>query len=87
MKLQGPWKDWVLEEEHLIDPEGNKITPELLNVLFPKTINQTQLAQLLGIRRSAVQNRIKRGTLPAFDGDSKSWKLETLAVIMENEKG
>lgn len=78
----GEWEGWKIIEGRLVSPSGRAYKPEDIE---PDKYTQAELARVLGITRGAIQDRIKRGTLPPFDGEVNGrgyWSSETIAGII-----
>lgn len=61
----GAWEGWSIVDGKLISPTGRIYGPEDIE---PDKYTQSDLARLLGVTRGAIADRIRRGTLPEFDG-------------------
>lgn len=68
------WPGWVLTTDHpastndtpvLISPTGRAYNPEDIET---QQYSQSELADAMGISRGAIHRRMKRGTLPEYDG-------------------
>lgn len=76
----GVWSGWKIVDDYLVSPIGQKYTPDDI----VGTYNQTDLARALGVTKAAIQDRIKRGTLPPFD-EGKTWRYETIKHLLESK--
>lgn len=74
----GVWSGWKIIDGHLISPDGRKYAPGDIVGMY----NQADLARTLGVTKAAIQDRIKRGTLPPFD-EGKKWRYETIKHLFE----
>lgn len=91
----GIWEGWRITTDHpassygqpvLVDPDGNAYGPGDIR----KRIYQADLARQLGITRGAIQDRVKRGTLPPFDGYDEGgrgyWHIGTIKHLLNADK-
>lgn len=92
---QGVWAGWRITTDHaassygqpvLVDPDGNAYGPADIR----KRVYQADLADKIGVTRGAIQDRIRRGTLPDFDGrDDKGrgyWHIGTIKLLLNDDK-
>jgi hypothetical protein len=88
----GIWAGWRLTTDHssssygqpvLVDPDGNAYGPGDIR----KRIYQADYARELGVTPGAITGRIKRGTLPEFDGVDEYGRSYWYASTLENGKG
>lgn len=71
---QGVWTGWYIENDKLISPTKQSYSPTDIE---PDRYTQADLARALGVSRAAIKDRLNRGTLPPFDGESY-WHYETI---------
>lgn len=80
----GIWEGWRLTTDHaassygkpvLVSPTGRAYGP---GDIEPERYTQADLARVLGVTRGAIADRIRRGTLPPFDGNDKTWSREAI---------
>jgi hypothetical protein len=76
---KGAWQGWSIDGDRLISPIGRTYKPDDIE---PTIYTQSDLARILGVTRGAIAGRIRRGTLPPFDGD-KSWHSTTIKHILD----
>lgn len=90
----GIWAGWRLTTDHadssynqpvLVSPDGRAFGPGDI----AGTFSRAALARSLGVSRAAITDRIKRETLPAFDGIDKNgreyWHYETIRHLFSEE--
>lgn len=74
------WKGWYCTTDHpaskdgaevLVSPSGKVYLPDDIDS-EPNKFNQTELAKALGVSTAAIRDRIRRGTLPQYDGFTPS---------------
>ena len=88
----GIWSGWRLTTDHsassynqpvLVSPDGRAFGPGDIAGHYA----QVDLANALGVSRSAITGRINRGTLPDYDGHDDNgrgyWHYETIKHLLD----
>ncbi|OPG98450.1 hypothetical protein B2I21_08860 [Chryseobacterium mucoviscidosis] len=86
------WPDWFITTDHpaskdgipvLVSPSGRTYGPEDIE---PPLYSQAELAKALGVSTAAIRDRIRRGTLPEYDGHTSSgrgyWFIDTIKHLI-----
>ncbi|MEN1985283.1 hypothetical protein [Paenibacillus hubeiensis] len=89
------WPEWTITTDHpaskdgvpvLVSPAGKVYRPEDVDP-DPDRFNQTDLAKALGVSTAAIRDRISRGTVPEYDGFTKSgrgyWMADTIKHLIK----
>lgn len=94
MQSNDTWRDWSFTSEHPASKNGKEVLVSPYGKVFfiedvdpePDKFNQTELAKALGVSTAAIRDRIKRGTLPKYDGISSSgrgyWMVDTVRHLI-----
>lgn len=90
-KLTGIWSGWRWTTDHaassygqpvLVSPDGRAFGPGDIAGRY----SQNDLAKAQGVSRAAITNKIKRGSLPPFDGEEDNgrgyWVYETISSYL-----
>ncbi|MFB5759061.1 DUF3653 domain-containing protein [Paenibacillus medicaginis] len=76
----GIWQGWSIDDEVIVSPSGRTYKPEDIEPNY----KQADLAKALGVTRGAIADRIRRGTLPPFDDESKkTWHVDTIKHLLK----
>jgi hypothetical protein len=89
------WEGWSFTSKHPASKNGDEVLVSPYGKVFlkedvdpePDKFNQTELAKALGVSTAAIRDRIKRGTLPEYDGFTSSgrgfWYIRTIRHLVE----
>lgn len=90
----GTWLGWRLTTDHaassygqpvLVSPDGRAFGPGDIAGKY----SQADLADAMGVSRSAVTGRINRGNLPNYDGKDSNgrgwWHYETIKHLLPTQ--
>lgn len=87
MNLEGEWVGWKFTKINgvmvLVDPDGHHYSPGDVR----KKWRQIDLANKLNVSQQAIIGRIRRGTLPTYDGVDESgrgyWYYSSIKEIIK----
>lgn len=92
------WPEWTITTNHpaskdgipvLVSPAGKVYRPEDVDP-EPDRFNQTDLAKALGVSTAAIRDRMRRGTVPEYDGLTTSgrgyWMAGTIRAILSKDR-
>lgn len=72
----GPWDGWIIKGDKLISPSGRAYGPSDIET---SKYSQSDLAKALGVTRAAINDRVRRGSLPPFDDPAKkTWLVSSV---------
>lgn len=86
------WDGWCYTADHPASKDGTGVLISPFGKVYhaddidpePNRFSQTELAKALGVSTAAIRDRIKRGTLPEYDGFTSAGRGYWLAGTIKH---